>query len=471
MNTNPSQLSLGIESSYSQNSLASSIDRLDRMGPGQRPQTAGRLEDIAPADMREGRYPPALTPRSARVRPSTAARLENIPPSSSESSRPATSRYIHLPLLQEEDKEEEEEQSRRERLQNLKEYQTEWRQKHVALQRRKTAAMVSSRMRALEKAEEERMALQTRMEKQVTIEEQEEYQDEDMIAGALSNLFGKKASAEPEPPPVSAMRRQSSKHLSSQGSARSNFETDGRSVARRASSKPTARMVSKEDPREHVDIMSNTEAGIVSPRRHGRGKTGTFELTVILAKKHALPMDVVRARMAEFKKFDEDGNNSLAMSEFEHAIKSHCKIDKDQPLPEQIRAANLACADRDKDGSIDFEEYLLWSMQTSFVEEMLVPDPAVREFRQVIRDHNLDPLDVDKIRAVFTTFDTDGSGEIEWEEFKALLCKLLNVRSETDIPSPELRRRWREADILNQGKINFEQFVVWYAKAGYIDQR
>eukprot|EP00930_Biecheleria_cincta_P011932 TRINITY_DN11511_c0_g1_i1.p1 TRINITY_DN11511_c0_g1~~TRINITY_DN11511_c0_g1_i1.p1 ORF type:complete len:536 (-),score=109.69 TRINITY_DN11511_c0_g1_i1:189-1796(-) len=397
---NLSQLSLGISSSYSQTSLTSSFDRVESLR------------------------------------------------------RPMSSHNLQLSRLEEAEKEAEE-QSKRERLQSLKEYQSEWRQKHIALQRRKTAAVVSSRMRALQRAMAKE-AKQALLDRQVSMKEAEQREDENQIVGALSNFLGKRGSAEPEPPSASLLRGQTSKHLT--GSSR-------------APSQTSARMHPREDSKEHADIISNTETGGVPARRNGRGKTGTFEMALIMSKKHALPLKVVRARLAEFKEFDEDGNNLLTMSEFEQAIKKHCKIDTDQQLPEQIRAANLACADKDKDGSVDFEEYLLWSLQTNFVEELLVPDPSDREFRQTIRDYNLNPFDVDKIRAVFTSCDFDGAGEIEWEEFKALLCKLMNVRSDTDIPAPELRRRWREADINNQGKITFETFVVWYAKAGYFEKR
>lgn len=453
-----SQRSLGITNSCSQTSLTLSLDGPEPARPRPRPETEERLQDIAPADMQEGSHPPPATPGSARERPSSAARLENIPPpTSSEGSRRSSPRSAKHPQLQEEEEKEAEEQKKRERLQILEEHQSEWRQKHVAiLQKRKNAVLATSRLRALAK-EEEKASLQIQLDKQVAIEEEIKVQEEKKaIAGTFASDLGKRAPADPETS-LLAFRRSSSKPLT------------------RGASKNPPGMAREEEPKQHVDTNSNAESGInaagsLTARRLERGKIGNFELSVFMSKKHALPLEVVRARLAEFKQFDADGNQQLTMSEFEQAIKLHCRIDKDQPLPEPIRAANLACADKNEDGDINFEEYLLWSMQTSFVEEMLVTDPAVREFRQRIRQYDLDPYDVDKTMALFSSFDTDGSGEIERDEFKALLCKLLNVRSETDIPAPELKRAWLEADPKNQGKIDFETFVVWYTQSGYLER-
>eukprot|EP00435_Cladocopium_sp_Y103_P037929 s1486_g10.t1 len=140
-----------------------------------------------------------------------------------------------------------------------------------------------------------------------------------------------------------------------------------------------------------------------------------------------------------------------------------CGLEATQPIPASLRAAALLSFEGEK---VSFEEFLLWSQSTTFVEETLVRSPKERHLRQLARDHRCDFVQVEVLMKLFRACDTDGSGYIEWDEFRQVVCSMLKVKESTDISEARLQRYWKEADHQKTGRLDFEQFLVWYASNG-----
>eukprot|EP00930_Biecheleria_cincta_P076697 TRINITY_DN63916_c0_g1_i1.p1 TRINITY_DN63916_c0_g1~~TRINITY_DN63916_c0_g1_i1.p1 ORF type:complete len:469 (+),score=76.24 TRINITY_DN63916_c0_g1_i1:34-1440(+) len=186
-----------------------------------------------------------------------------------------------------------------------------------------------------------------------------------------------------------------------------------------------------------------------------------FETAVMVAKSYNFPVREVKSRLDQYRKLKK-GRDAITVGQFCNEIKEEYMLGHETLVESSLRAGNL-----DEHQTLDFETFLLWSMKTDFLEEMLVTDPQERHFRQVIREHCLHPGDIDNIRSAYDGFDANGNGTIDYVEFKALLCKLRKVDAEGDIPEPEFKRAWRTAcPVELDGHINFEQFLVWILKSG-----
>jgi len=196
-------------------------------------------------------------------------------------------------------------------------------------------------------------------------------------------------------------------------------------------------------------------------------RSTSFEAALGLARKHGIPLQEVRLALEEYRSLDEDGSDSLTMEEFEGAIRKRCGLGPDDPVPESLAVATHQQADSDGDGTVCFEEFLLWSRQCNFVEEIAVTSAEERHVRKIARDVGLTLIHVESLRDEFNSLDTDHSGFIEWEEFKQALCHMLDVKEATDISEAKVRRYWTEADVDGTGKLNFEAFVKWYGEKFY----
>lgn len=69
-----------------------------------------------------------------------------------------------------------------------------------------------------------------------------------------------------------------------------------------------------------------------------------------------------------------------------------------------------------------------------------------------------DPNDrVEEIEELFEQNDTDGNGDIDFDEFKALVAELDPLMNQAS-----LGVGFRDIDTNKDGRINFDEFLVWW---------
>jgi calmodulin len=64
---------------------------------------------------------------------------------------------------------------------------------------------------------------------------------------------------------------------------------------------------------------------------------------------------------------------------------------------------------------------------------------------------------VDEIEELFEQNDTDGNGDIDFDEFAELMRDL-----DEDLPRPALEVGFRDIDTNKDGRINFGEFLAWW---------
>jgi len=181
-----------------------------------------------------------------------------------------------------------------------------------------------------------------------------------------------------------------------------------------------------------------------------------------LSYSYHVQLDDLKAARDEFAAFDPGHRGEISYEQFKNLIRARCRLRSDEDVPYHL----LAALRRNTSGDntpVTFEAFLLWSIHCAYAEEFLVPDPRLRHIRQLARDYGFWLPDVEKVKEVFDGFDTDGSGEIEEDEFKAILYRLMNVKSESDVSDKKLERYWRELDSNGTGGVGFDEFLTWYA--------
>lgn len=197
--------------------------------------------------------------------------------------------------------------------------------------------------------------------------------------------------------------------------------------------------------------------------RHGRQLS--FATCSELAKKHKFTVPIVRHSLEEFLQLDKNGDGRLSLEEFEQAIRDRCNIAAGEATPIHLLNLNWSKADKDNDHEINFEEFLLWSTEHLFTEELVVNDPQERYLRELARKFSL-PLDqVERCYKTFMNSDSNRNGFIEEGEFRSCVAMLWNCDME-DIPATRFRQFWMEADKGRLGKLSFEVFLVWYMTIG-----
>lgn len=132
-------------------------------------------------------------------------------------------------------------------------------------------------------------------------------------------------------------------------------------------------------------------------------------------------------------------------------------------LPDGFLNQAFSLTDKNNSGDIDFGEFVAYYASMCFSEHMNCTRKE-REFRELCRKHDLSIVEVESYRKFFEEFDSDGSGEIEEDEFPELVRKCAKVPKGVEIPEARFKVLWKEADRDGGGSVDFEEFVLFYRK-------
>jgi len=187
-----------------------------------------------------------------------------------------------------------------------------------------------------------------------------------------------------------------------------------------------------------------------------------------LARELSMPIDDIILIKTVFDSFDDNGDGSLDVDEFEKAVLRLLQLQLRDGSGTVQRMKSISAwswweGDADHSEGVNFPEFLKWYSSNGFNEELLLSDRE-RWLRSVAKAHGLDANYVDTIKRCFDSFDADRSGTMTIDEFHMLLRKLLKVPPHVDLPESRVRHFWSQVVDESTGKAFFEDFVKWWLK-------
>jgi Ca2+-binding EF-hand superfamily protein len=123
----------------------------------------------------------------------------------------------------------------------------------------------------------------------------------------------------------------------------------------------------------------------------------------------------------------------------------------------------LKSADKDGNGVLNFHEFAIWYSSHCFVEGFHL-DAKEQALRKLARKLGVSATEIDVYKRHFDTFDADSSGSIDAEEFEEVLYMCGNVPRHIGLPTSRINQLWMAADTDGSGEIDFEEFVVFFRK-------
>lgn len=189
-----------------------------------------------------------------------------------------------------------------------------------------------------------------------------------------------------------------------------------------------------------------------------------------VARELSMSVDDVLLVKEVFDGFDADASGSLDAEEFQQAV-SRLLQHRDQTL--DAERVKFLCqsywweGDASRSNSINFKQFLKWYSSNGFNEELMLTEDE-RRIRRLAARHNVSKEYVGSIWRLFESYDKDGSGTVDMEEFRDMLHRALKVPAHLDLPASRVRYFWSEIDTDGSGTVVFEEFLAWWVK--YFDE-
>eukprot|EP00441_Pelagodinium_beii_P016341 CAMPEP_0197659036 /NCGR_PEP_ID=MMETSP1338-20131121/45925_1 /TAXON_ID=43686 ORGANISM="Pelagodinium beii, Strain RCC1491" /NCGR_SAMPLE_ID=MMETSP1338 /ASSEMBLY_ACC=CAM_ASM_000754 /LENGTH=314 /DNA_ID=CAMNT_0043235777 /DNA_START=208 /DNA_END=1152 /DNA_ORIENTATION=+ len=188
-----------------------------------------------------------------------------------------------------------------------------------------------------------------------------------------------------------------------------------------------------------------------------------------LAKRHRLEFLEVKVMLRSLEAHNvKTGGLTFSFPDFQKFL---CGVFDVHKVPDDVAMQLHRSTCKDGKGELkDFavDEFLDWYMMNMFTLVAKLRGDAKQvasiELTQELCDkHGLKPADLDKVKKQFDKFDEDGSGEIEQDEFQAMIYNLVQAKP-GDISDDRIKSFWREIDRDGSGSVDFAEFVEWYLK-------
>jgi Ca2+-binding EF-hand superfamily protein len=192
-----------------------------------------------------------------------------------------------------------------------------------------------------------------------------------------------------------------------------------------------------------------------------------------LAREYHLEVNEVKHIVKSFQDAAKNASGGIEMQVFERIMMRI--FDVKSIKVEICQGAYGACVSEQK--GFDLEAFLVWYVQNMFTAvanlrgdaDMIATEKQVFD---VAQKTGCSTKKLDEIMKVFRSYDTDGSGVIDYEEFVAMLSKLLasgNTEAAQKMTAEALsdkkvRGWWTEIDADGSGEVDYAEFTQWYLK-------
>jgi len=218
-----------------------------------------------------------------------------------------------------------------------------------------------------------------------------------------------------------------------------------------------------------VQQLTHQVKPVTAPNQPTRNSYAKFKQRQQTVKELNCPSDTAKDAQRLFHCYAKDG--VLDYKNFREIVVEMLNS-TGQELSDEDREKKIIVSwhevDRNYSGKVDFDEFAIWYSSWGFQQELLLSPTKIRT-RDLARRYDLSIAEVDSAHTMFESFDENGSGEIEFNEFEKLLYKLIKVPEGEELPARRVQHFWREIDRDQSGSVDFAEFLQWYHK--YFDMQ
>jgi len=219
---------------------------------------------------------------------------------------------------------------------------------------------------------------------------------------------------------------------------------------------PTSELVMMEAEQPEIAQLPSVQAPTARP-------ITDFDICMACARKHRVKVGEVKKCYDEFVRLDVNKDGILNPDEFEVVVRKFCGIDGDEPTPSHLFERQWGLLDPLGRGHVVFDDFFAWFRNVAFCDDISSKGEIDVAIRRLVKQYGFNVLDLERVRSVFSRYADGGSaGCIDKSKFKQVLCCVVGLPMDADVPEDTLKRYYREIDVNGDGEVDFEEFARWY---------
>jgi len=200
-----------------------------------------------------------------------------------------------------------------------------------------------------------------------------------------------------------------------------------------------------------------------SPSARKEKPTTDFDICMACARKHRVSVSEVKKCYDEFVKLDVNKDGCLKPDEFEVVVRKVCGVEPDAPTPSHLFERQWRMLDPHNRGYVGFDDFFTWFRNVAFCPDISTPCDVDVTIRKMSKRYGFNILDLERVCNVYSKYaEGGGTGCIDKSKFKQILCRVIGIPMDADVPEDTLRRYFREMDVNGDGEVDFEEFAKWY---------
>lgn len=184
----------------------------------------------------------------------------------------------------------------------------------------------------------------------------------------------------------------------------------------------------------------------------------SFENCVGLAKKHAMPLPLIRQIMEEFSMCEIDSDKCMSIEEFQRLVRRKCHLGPEEPIPSHMQHCRFEAVKEEEvepTTTLSMDDFVFF-YKIHALDKFAIGDNQDTGLRDLAREHKVSLLELESMEAMVHSSLQEGKDALCEVGFRTAFAALTG--------RPPTPLQWTEANVRKATSMTLLEFLNWYLR-------